>query len=144
MKKRLIGSTIFLIFVSSCVPKSDFEKLEKEKSNLTYQLEEMKQNLSDVTNKYDLLIEEKRRDEIEQNKKPYITEYRALQLIKDNYSFYEKNMVYRNVQLRRIADNSFKVSLETCINKESFRKNDFHWHSSVRTLTVHNNEKYDF
>ena len=137
MKNRLLGLAIILFTVSSCVPKSDYEKLEKE-------LETTKQELSDITYKYDLLVEEKRQAEIERNKKPYITEAQALQYIKDNYSFYEKDMRYRNVQLRRIDNNSFRVSLETCIKKGSFSNDDFFWNSQVRTLTVYNNGKYDF
>lgn len=91
-----------------------------------------------------MLIEEKRQAEIERNRKPYITEAQALQHIKDNYNFDEKHMRYRNVQLRRIADNSFRVSLETCTKKGNFSNNDFFWTSSVRTLTVNNNGKYEF
>lgn len=135
---------IFFISLSSCVPTSDYEKLEKEKNELETQLEEIKQELADITDKYDLLIEKERQAEIERNKKPYITEAKALKYIKDNYSFYEKDMKYRNVQLRRISGNSFRVSLETCTKKGGFCDDDFFWNSSVRTLTVYNNGKYDF
>ena len=144
MKLKLFGFGIFLLTLSSCVSKSDYEKLEKDKAEIQAELEKTKQELSDLTYNYDLLIEEKRQAEIERNRKPYITEDQALQHIKDNYSFYEKDMRYRNVQLRRIADNSFRVSLETCTKKGDFSNNDFFWHSSVRTLTVYNNGKYDF
>ncbi len=144
MKIKLIGLTISLVIMISCVPKSDYEKLEKEKADLETQLEETMQELSDVTYEYNLLIEEKRQAEIERNKKPYITEAQALKYIKDNYSFYEKDVLYRNVQLRRIDDNSFKVSLETCTNKGDFSNSDFFWNSQVRTLTVYKNGEYDF
>jgi len=123
---------------------SDYEKLEKEKSELENQLEETKQELTDISDKYNLLYEEKRQAEIQRNKTPYISEDQALQYIKDNYAFYEKDMKYRNVQLRRTADNSFRVSLEECTKKGDFSNDDFFWHSRVRTLTVHKSGKYDF
>lgn len=135
---------ISLLSLNACVSKSDYEKLEKEKIELETQLEETKNELSNVRYKYDQLNEEKIQAEIERNKTPYISEDQALQYIKDNYAFYEKDITYRNVQLRRISDNSFRVSLETCTKKGSFSDDDFFWHSSVRTLTVHKNGKYDF
>tara|TARA_R110000744_G_scaffold88912_1_gene173121 strand:- start:163 stop:606 length:444 start_codon:yes stop_codon:yes gene_type:complete len=144
MKGKIIILGISLLMLNSCVSKSDYEKSELEKSELEIQLQEIKQELSDVKYKYNQIKQEKSQAEIERNKKPFITENKALQLIGDNFSFYERNMVYRNVKLRRIADNSFKVSLETCINKKNYVSDDFFWKSKVRTLTVYNNGKYDF
>jgi hypothetical protein len=135
---------ISLLTLSGCVSKSDYEKLEKEKSELANQLEATKQELSGISYKYKLLNEEKQQAEIERNKTPYISEDQALQYIKDNYAFYEKDESYRNVQLRRISDNSFRVSLETCTKKGPFSDSEFFWRSSVRTLTVHKSGKYDF
>lgn len=134
--KTLIIGTAFLT-LNSCVPKSDYEKLKEEKNKLELQLEETKKE-------YNQLLEEKRQAEIEKNRIPYISEEQAMKYIKDNYAFYEKDMKYRNVQLRRIADNSFRVSLEECTKKGDFSNDDFFWHSNVRTLTVHKNGKYDF
>lgn len=159
IKKKLffLGFFIFL-FSSSCVLKSDYNKLEKEKRDLESELEKTKKELSDVNFKYSLLnvlleeqeeeqekIEmEKRQAEIEKNKKPYIKENQALDYIDDYYNFYKKDMLYRNVELRRIAKNSFRVSLETCTKKGDFSNEDFFWSSEVRTLSVYNNGKYEF
>lgn len=144
MKIKFLILGFGLLTMNSCVSKSDYDKLEKEKTDLANQLEEIKQELSVMSDKYYELYEEKRKAEIEKNKKPYISESQALQYIKDNYSFYEKDMLYRNVQLRRISDNSFRVSLEECTKKGPFSDDEFFWRSNVRTLTVHSNGKYDF
>lgn len=158
MKVKFLILGLGLLTMTACVPKSDYEKLEKEKTDvenhyeklekektdLENQLEEIKQELSSMSDKYYELYDEKRKAEIERNKTPHISKSEALQYIKDNYSFYEKDMLYRNVQLRRISDNSFRVSLEECSNKGPFSDNEFFWNSNVRTLTVHSNGKYDF
>ena len=60
MKIKLIGLGIFLLTLSSCVSKSDYEKLEGEKADVERRLKETEQELSDVNYKYGLLIEEKR------------------------------------------------------------------------------------
>lgn len=137
MKTKLVLLVIITITLIGCVSKSEYEKLEKE-------LEKTKQELTYIKGQYEVLLEEKRQAEIERNRKPYISEAQALQYIKDNYDFYEKDMLYRNVQLRRIDDNSFRVSLETCTKKGSFSNDNFFWFSTVRTLIVYNNGKYDF
>jgi hypothetical protein len=137
MKINILVLAVSILTLYSCVSKTDYEKLEKT-------LDETKQDLTDVSYRYELLIEEKRQIEIERNKKPFITDKQALGYIKDNYSFYEKDMKYRNVQLRRTDDNIFRVSLEECTMKGGFSNNNFFWNSRVRTLTVHKSEKYDF
>lgn len=126
-----------LMTLTSCVSKSDYDKVKKE-------LEETKQELSKMKRNYESLLEEKKQEELERNRIPFISEAQALNYIKDFFDFYNKDMTYRNVVLRRISDNSFRVSLETCTNKGDFSNNDFFWTSSVRTLTVHSNGKYDF
>lgn len=166
MKGKIIILGLSLLILNSCVLKSDYDKLEKEKSELETQLEkvkseletqleEIKNELSDVNYKYDQIIEEKkhaeleiirkeRQAEIERNRIPYISDSKAKQYIKDNYSFYEKGTRYRNIQLRRLADNKFIVSLEECKSKMGGCDDNYFWFSKVRTLTVHNNGKYDF
>ena len=130
MKFKFLILGIGILMLNACVSKSDYEKLEKEKNDLANKLEE--------------LYEEKRLAEIEKNKKPYVSESQALEYIKDNYTFYQKDMLYRNVQLRRISDNSFKVSIEECTKKGQFSNDDFFWFSNIRTLTVYSDGTYDF
>lgn len=144
MKIKILSLLIFILTLNGCVSKSDYEKLEREKAQLEDTLNEIKQELTEVQYNYEQLLEEKRLAEIERNRKPYISEAQALNYIKDNYDFYEKDMRYRNVVLRRVDDNSFRVSLEECTKKGPFSNDDFFWNARVRTLTVHNNGKYDF
>jgi len=144
MKNGLLVVPIFALSLIGCVSQTEYDKLETEKNNAESSLQAVKQELSEVSHQYELILEEQRQAEIERNKKPYINELQALQYIEDNFSFYQQDETYRNVQLRRIDDNSFRVSLEQCTKKGTFSNNDFFWHSKVRTLTVHNNGKYDF
>ncbi len=140
MKTFTLTELVFLISlltITSCIPKTEYEKVKNE-------LDETKQELSEVKRNYETLLEEKRQEESERNRIPYISDDQALGYIKDNFNFYERDTKYRNVVLRRISDNSFRVSLETCTKKADFSNDDFFWNSSVRTLTVHKNGKYDF
>jgi hypothetical protein len=137
MIKNLMTFVLLILFIIGCVPKAEHEKLKSE-------LEQTQQELFDVQQKYDVLNNERIQLELQRNQTPYLSEEQAMQFIKDNYSFYEKGKKFRNVQLRRIADNSFKVSLETCISKGDFSESDFFWNAEVRTLTVYSNGKYDF
>jgi hypothetical protein len=150
-----------VVILSSCVSDSAYKKLEKEKKDLENQIRNNNQKINDLTQKYDTLnnklkLEEEDKKEVaKQNPKPnntsietinnnypFITEEQAMQYINDNYSFYDKNKLYRNVQLRRITSNSFDVSLDE--KSKAFSHNDFNWLSRVKRLTVYNNHKYDF
>lgn len=144
MKITQLIILISLFTLSGCVSKSDYEKLEVENSELTIQLDATKQELLNISNKYNQLNYEKQQAEIEKNNTPYISEDQAMQYISDNFAFYEKDVSYRNVQVRRISDNSFSVSLETCTKKGPFSNDEFFWRTSVRNLTVHKSGKYDF
>lgn len=133
--KREVIFLILLFVIISCVPKADYEKLENENNDL-------RQELSDVKQQYEILFEEKRQAEIEKNRKPYISETKARELLKDYYRFYNNGWSYRNPVFRRLDNNSFKISLEVCVNKEQFINNEFFWNSEVRTLTVNNDGTY--
>lgn len=128
----------FLIFATtlfSCVSKTEYDKLNTEKELLTQKL-----NLLQI--EYDKLLEAQRQEEIQRTKIKYYSEQEALGYIKDYYSFYQPDILYRNVRLRRTGDNSFKVSLETTTSKGDFSNDDFFWSSQVYNLTISNDGKY--
>lgn len=132
MKFRSIRNLAIAVvsFLSlGCVPKSEYEQL--------------KADYEELQSKLYYIEEAQRQAEIERNSIPYITEQQALEYIKDRFSFYEKDKVYRNVELRRIADNSFQVSLETCINKADFKRDNFFWKHENRKLIVYNDGSYE-
>ena len=151
-----------VVILNSCVSDSAYKKLEKEKMELENQLKNNNQKIIELTQKYDTLsnklkLEEEKKAVAKQNPKPnntsietinnnypYITEEQAMQYINDNYSFYESDVLFRNVRLRRLSNNSFRVSLEECTKKGKFSNDDFFWRSVVRTLIVKNNNKYTF
>lgn len=131
---KIISTSNFTLVVISflllgCVPKSEHDQLKSDYEALQSRLNSLE--------------EAQRQAEIERNSIPYVTEQQALEYIKDHYSFYEKDKVYRNVELRRIADNSFQVSLETCINKSDFKRDNFFWDHINRKLIVYNDGNYE-
>lgn len=69
---------------------------------------------------------------------PYVTEKEALAYIKDHYSFYNTDYVYKDVQLRRSKDNEFTVSIQEKM------KDTYSWRGYVKTLVVFSNGEYRF
>ena len=130
MKYKIFLIVLILSILNSCVSKSDYEDIKSENKILKEELQRVKEELSNIRIEYELLIKEKREAEAERNKKPFITEAKALKYIKDNYDFYEKEMRYRNIKLRRVDDNEFRVSVEECNRR--FSDDDFFWNSRVR------------
>lgn len=137
MNKFLLIPFLSLFTLSGCVTKSEYERVEAE-------LETTKLELSQVKTSYEILLNEKRQEEIRRNSVPYITEEQALGYIDDHFSFYDRDTKYRNVALRRLSDNTFTVAIETCTKKGNFSNDNFFWTSSTRTLTVYPDGKYDF
>lgn len=135
MKKEIIFF-ILLGFLTGCVPKSDYEKLKSEN-------DELKIELSYVKEQYEQLLDQKRQAEIEKQKKPYISETKAKEFLRDYYKFYNGDWTYRNAVFRRLDNNSFTISLEECIRKGDFSNSDFFWNASVKTLTVNNDGTYN-
>ena len=64
MKINILILAVSILTLNSCVSKTDYEKLEKEKTEIENTLEETKQELTDISYKYELLIDEKRQAEI--------------------------------------------------------------------------------
>jgi len=71
------------------------------------------------------------------------SEEKALELVEDNYTFYDAGNKYRNAKVRRVSNNVFYVSLEEC-SKDFADKGDFFWHAKVYVLTIASNTKYRF
>jgi len=70
------------------------------------------------------------------------SEEKALEFLEDYFSFYNAAEAYRNPNLRRISNNVFYISLQTCINEKEFMENDFFWHSKVLVLKIQSSTKY--
>ena len=71
----------------------------------------------------------------------YVTEDRALEIIKDDYEFYNRNYKYRGVKLRRKGPAEFWVSLEEC-HKKMLEFDS--WSARVKTLTVNEDGTFHF
>lgn len=142
MKRKIIALSIPLIISACGVPQDEYDKLKLEKVALEEKLQDSELEISNLKQQNDDLLEEKRQIEIEKNKTPFVTESQALDYIKDYYDFYDSDVDYRNVRLRRLEDNVFTVSLEECTKKGSFSDNDFFWTSRIKRLTVNSDGTY--
>lgn len=142
MKRKIIALSIPLIISACGVPQDDYDKLKLEKEALEEKLQDSELEISNLKQQNDDLIEEKRQIEIEKNRTPFVTENQALGYIKDYYDFYDSDVDYRNVRLRRLEDNVFTVLLEECTKKGSFSNNDFFWTARIKQLTVNNDGTY--
>lgn len=149
MKKLIIAPILLLIL--SCVSKTEYDNLLNEKENLQSEIIDLNTRLEAQSSSLAIyqkeiynLREEKRQADVRKSQVKYITEDEARGYVKDYYEFYEADQLFRNVQIRRVADNKFKVSLESVTRKANFSKDDFFWKAWVYNLTVNNNGTYDF
>lgn len=118
-----------IAILTSCVPKSDYDQLQKENSRLREEVESLRAEKSERE-------EKERLDNLRQH-----SEDEALKLLKDYYEFYNANFVYRRPKIRRLSNNRFVISLEECIKE--FRDIEFHWHSKVVNLTINSDGTYN-
>lgn len=70
----------------------------------------------------------------------------ALAIIKDNYGFYEKHLKYSDIQLRRVGQNIFDVSVNECNTNiyGGLCKDKDVWDQKIRKLTVYSDGRYDY
>lgn len=125
-----------------CVSQSDYDKVKEQNGNLRNRIKVLETKLSNVEYNYQQLLEEKRLAEIERNKKKYRNESEALSTLKDYYEFYNADQIYRNPKVRRVDNNTFRISLEECPKKGGFSSSNFFWHSKVVTLVINNDGTY--
>lgn len=124
---KVITILMFFGILTSCgVPQADYDKLTIENDSLKGIIQEFEN---------EKLEEEKRRASMH-------TEAEALKCLKDYYQFYNSNFAYRKPKIRRVNENTFQVSLETCINKQPFLSDNFHWSSEVLTLKINDDGTY--
>lgn len=108
-----------LLIITSCVSKSDYEKLESdyhdvlaEKQHLKMQLTDLREDYYTMRIDYDKMVQAKKREEIERNRKQYVSESTAIKYIRDYYEFYKSETTPRDIKLKRTDKNSFVVSLK--------------------------------
>lgn len=149
--------TILLTILVSCITLTGFAQRSKdnwneEKAYLLEQIDsltEVNEQLSQavINAAIKIVVLEEIEGQVEttpkedDDQKFYTKEEEALDLIEDYYGFYRTDYVYKETQIRRIDDNSFKVSLRECpIEMTNSR---YHWSSKVLTLMNHDDGTYD-
>lgn len=117
---------ILVTTITGCVSKSNYDDIKSEKDNLEVELasiksenEMLKQELSEINDElnslklnYNIVLENKKQSEAEKGKVRYYSETEALEFLKDYYDFYHTDYSYRNVETRRVNNNTFIFSLE--------------------------------
>ena len=78
----------------------------------------------------------------QKNKIKECTDEEALEYLKDYYSFYKEDFIYRNPKVRKRGPNNFQISLEETSSKKEFQE-EFFWDHQVYRLIVHENGEYD-
>jgi predicted RNase H-like nuclease (RuvC/YqgF family) len=140
MKMLIILSILGVM--SSCVSKSSYEELQNENYTLQNELRMVKMELSSLQREYEANVETIRELERKKREKKFFSEEQALSFLKDYYSFYNADFIYRNARMRRVDNNTFKISLEENFNKESFKNIESFWSSKVKTLVINNDGTY--
>lgn len=140
--RRIITGIIVLSLLSSCIPRSDYDKLKLENEDLKSSNKRLENSVQQLTKELELIDIENEKIESKKRETSFHTEEEALKIIEDYYKFYYANKIYRNPQLRRIDNNKFRISLEECSNKADFKENDFFWNSRVLTIEIDNNGTY--
>lgn len=136
---KLLNLTFILILLIGCDSQKDYSKLKKENKELLNRIEELETSLALIEAEYEKLVEEKQIAEAEAMRN-YHPESEAIRLLEDYYAFYNANMVYRNPNIRRVNNNTFKISLEEC--QKRLRDFEMYWNSSVKTLVINNDGTY--
>ena len=142
MKKAfyLIFATVLFF---GCVSQSEYDKLQEENKKLKEKNSIQFARIALLTSELDELEREKEKAQIEKNRIKWYSDDQALNYVKDYYEFYNTDNKFRNVKIRRVTDNEFRVSLEECTKKASFSNDDFFWNARVYRLTIDNKGKYD-
>jgi seryl-tRNA synthetase len=148
---------IFLVLVTlgGCgVPQEDYNKLEEEHNNLKEEYDNLKETNESLQNKIEeqttkiynltqktLNLEKKEKALIkEQNTKPYISKAKAIEYLDQDYSFYNRGYVYKDLKVLRVGPNEFKFSMRE--GKADRVNEDFWYVDQVITLIVNKNGKY--
>jgi len=125
----------FSLVLTSCVLKSDYDKIKAEN-------EQLKNEVNQITNQKNELETLQKQEEEKKQKSKAHSETEALRLLRDYYDYYNGDMIYRNPRVRKVDYNTFNISLEECTKKGGFDKNDFFWSASVKILIINDDGTY--
>jgi len=135
---------IFFVIVSlvGCgVPKKEYNELKEANERLQSKIEKQSLEISNLQQEV-FKYEEKERKLIEQQKsKPYISESKAIEYLNQDYEFYNRGYVYKDLKVLRVGANEFKFSMRE--GKADLKDNDFFYVDQVKTLTVFKDGKYN-
>lgn len=147
---KILPLMIFAIIslVGCGVPQEKYDELEekydeliKANERLQNTIEEQSSEISDIQQEV-LNYKEKERKQIEQqNSKPYISEAEAIEYLDQDYAFYNRGYVYKDLKVLRIGPNEFKFSMREV--RVDHKDDDFFYVDQVKTLTVFKDGKYN-
>jgi len=143
---KILKSILLLSILSGCgIPQKDYDKVVDERDSLKLELDSWQAKSKEHLDNY-LQVERElqvyKEKERKENEVPYITETKALEYLKHDYSFNRRDYVYKDVRIVRLAKNKFKISLMEKSRTAPERNNDFFYNNSKLILTVYKGDKY--
>ena len=139
--------SVYVFAVACGIPQDEIEqkqanKIQIENYQLKSKLDSLQREFDVLQSNYNMLQNVVARKATEEGQNTSKTDENAIRLIKDYYTFYNSNYVFRNPQIRKISSNEFQISLEEC-SKSFLQSNIDEWTSKVLVLTIYENGKYD-
>lgn len=134
MKK---AGLILLLITFSCVSKTEHDKVLKKNQILSQNLKRSQKIIDSLTLEVDFM------NLIRKNAQDYTIEH-ANKILKDYFSFYERDLAYRNVKINKINSSTFEISLEEATKsliKES--NSDVFWNHTVYKLKINSDTNYN-
>lgn len=151
MKTLKISPLFILVIISlvGCgVPQEEYDELKDRYKELIVANERLKTTVEEQSTEISEIqqelfnYKEKERKQVErQNSKPYISEAKAIEYLNQDYEFYNRGYVYKDLKVLRVGSNEFKFSMRE--GKADLKDNDFFYVDQVKTLTVFKDGKYN-
>lgn len=136
MRNILIMPIIILIFLSSCVSKSEYEALKNQNIELQGKINDLEREIEKMKPVWDQSLI----DEYKSIISPVISEKEAIAYVKDYYEFYRKGYQVNEIQVRKRSNNTFDISLKE--RDKSLAQYGLPWNYENYELEVNQDGKY--
>lgn len=127
---------IILIFLSSCVSKSEYEALKNQNIELQGKINDLEREIEKMKPVWDQSLI----DEYKSIISPVISEKEAIAYVKDYYEFYRKGYQVNEIQVRKRSNNTFDISLKE--RDKSLAQYGLPWNYENYELEVNQDGKY--
>jgi hypothetical protein len=128
---KITGIIIGIFCFLSCgVPQGKYDDLKAENERLQKRNQELMDENASI-------------EAANSKQQKSYTEEDVLRLLKDWYSFYNADFVFRKPKIRRISNSDFVISLEECTKQAAFKNDNFYWNSAVLYMKFNEDGNYN-